>query len=369
MIETKYIQDYILSIDNDKALYPLSPINLTSFEHDNFGFIEFCFIQFKKNFRKKRFKKQKRISLVIGCGSTFNAYSIKSKGEKDLYYIVINRGLIIRLWALVELFGLDDKNRIKDSYWLANNSNTFEQIVCANIDIFNLYHELNCSEKQKNSVQIILYSIIEHVIYHELAHILHGHVDWLNVVNENNILEENTTGAKYSLKDYRKYMEYCADDTAVWMCLNDNLDKESPILSKVNFDFEYGQFVSHYLYGSMIFLHCFEDFDESIFQKEESSYPHPEIRANIIYASIKNYVTSIFESEEYIKHLYKEVDEGFRSVYLALKKYLSHKPFPNSFSSDNPGDWLLKEVAKYNKRRREDNEEWNEFDVLTREKE
>ncbi|MGH1438180.1 MAG: hypothetical protein ACRBG0_27345 [Lewinella sp.] len=290
-------------------------------------------------------KKKVVIDFKITRFEYSEALTIKSKGIKDMYYIIISRGLILRLFTLIETaaIGVKRQNKLKID---RKRSAIGNDILVEDISRFSFEKNQHSTNKERERIDLTFLSVLEFVLYHEMSHIYQGHIEWMA-----NRSEVNSFGF-HPLKDKIgniRLLEHHADENSVWLCMSENYQGNPLLIDMLKGSFSYSDYLSHFVYGLIIFFHFFEDFQEYAFEKRGTSHPHPEIRTNIIYSSIKNIISYLCDIDSDIESLNEDVDLGYNAAIKALEADLvDFRPFYNSFHSINPGDWMLKEVSNYN---------------------
>lgn len=167
--------------------------------------------------------------------------------------------------------------------------------------------------KHKFDIQTLLIPSLVFAYWHELGHIIHGHVDWIGPagLSECAGFQAGSQGSAPSLKE-RRALEYWADDfaarrVALEILRSANKEKEHYVLAPFLFNREnfntFGLmeglpgeelkynlegFMYRIAFGLCAFLTQFEGFFDSPHQDRHQIHPHSEVRLSHIVSAIYN---------------------------------------------------------------------------------
>jgi hypothetical protein len=272
-----------------------------------------------------------------------DAFATQDSDRDDVYFIGITAGLALKgfgLWSTVcactNLFAPHEEHEHSPPEW--DVLEAFRQP-----EMMGGWHIL--PERRDRLVLAHCLDLIakEWIFFHELAHVVHGHVGRrkmrdgpLNLIAELARVRQD----RISFEDH--LMEVDADQAATWWCLNQWVQGKSPLLSHTKVRLDRDDY-AHLLFFVVCMLHhAFSPLDtlvEEVSLGEGQSHPHGEIRIDVAFNTIHQfYAHSGLVPDYNEEHLSTILGTAIREVDNAINTIApGHTPFPNLLRDDKIG--------------------------------
>lgn len=235
---------------------------------------------------KKIYPDLPNIYFNLIASHTINASATKYDGET--YFIGINVGLFYMSEDLFKKIqsckstDLEDCSKLN----LINKSNGLE---------FDPFYDTTVLPFTKEDYEIASknnFLITQFIVYHEICHILRGHVGLisekfnLNITEANNINDQNIINIMQTL-------EMDADSFATNRCLNDFLLNHFPTQKYNNLE----TFVYHFCYSIYCFFRIFGFYSLDISKIQSKTHPEPAMRVSMILDTISTILLGKYDKE------------------------------------------------------------------------
>lgn len=285
-------------------------------------------------------KTNKELFIEFSRGSKINAFATKIYGE-DKYIIAINHGAIMRLFAIFQT--LCAEINVFPNIGKPNRYNRVKLKPFVEEDlILLLSHQHLARDESRRALADFCFSLsVEYLFFHELAHILRGHVG--RIFNQQNrwvALGETYDKGELSLSTIeRQAMELDADVHAVSWCLQGYFDQTSPVLwmpfwkpSPIGLEREFLAKTLLFVVGIMI--HIINEAGKELGFYNVTSHPHSEVRFTGMFNTILSWMGVSDSNKERIK--YEWFEEAWEAIHIACVEGLDiPSAFPTTTSDPN----------------------------------
>ncbi|WP_285545026.1 hypothetical protein [Dyadobacter frigoris] len=241
----------------------------------------------------------------------FNAFADKPELGKNIYVIAINTGIF---YILEDLIGrICGSNSILDDWGdLSEEDDTIKLNNPHMLSLQDLYKQRGVSnpiipkhESRRILGRVLFQYMFTSVLYHELGHIINGHIDYLRKFGYRLRLSEDKHEYEYEneidLLTFRTF-EMDADAFAANKCIDEiiravGVSEEAPQEWKFIFE-SYHRLVGLWVFSQYLILRILGGFVPTMDEIEEDCHPPSGVRQSMIISAILTSVNSEIKLEE-----------------------------------------------------------------------
>lgn len=275
----------------------------------------------------KDFEVPSSFVLIISVDDRTSVNASAFLSDNGKYHISFSSGLCLWAYYLAVDFGILNENDMNHPGSDRKLSTKYYDL-CSSIDDFSNFEkkiERNFPTNNEGFIKYTFSIIMSTVFFHELAHVLRGHVDFLNTESEgnSNLIDERILQARDNFEmlfRYRRGLEFDADDFGAFLFAVAIL--ETPVAMPRWERMTSGENLSFVLLAYALFCLSIEEDDIEIGEHSES-YPEPMVRFSLFVGrlgqivdtngdkfdtSFNHIIRSAFSLLAHFEHIFTGVD-------------------------------------------------------------